>query len=94
MSNRLTMKMLKESIDGLQQEVKGLRVDVGRVENTMNTNFAEMDKKFSGLQSSVDKYFHKTESWYQEHVILKARHDRLSNSLIQKGVVTKEETLL
>lgn len=90
MSKQLTMKELKASIDGLTTEVHELRSDFGSLRN----GFVHLSSRFSGLQSSVDQYLKRTESWHDEQVILKARHDRLSDSLVKKGIVTKEETLL
>lgn len=90
MSKQLTMKELKASIDGLTIEVHELRFDFGSLRNS----FVHLGSRFSSLQSSVDQYLKRTESWHDEQVILKARHDRLSDSLVKKGIVTKEETLL
>lgn len=50
-----------------------------------------LEGKFSNLQSSVDRYLQRTETWYQEQVLLKARHDRLSTALVDNGVVTDQE---
>ncbi len=85
---------LRGEVKGLHVEVGGLRQDLQRFENTMTGNFAKFDDKFSNLQSSVDRYFKRTEAWHDEQVILKSRHDRLSDVLVGKGVVTKEEILL
>ncbi len=71
----------------MKNDMGQMQAGLNRVENTMNTNF-------SNLQSSVDRYLKRTETWHEEHIILKARHDRLSNALIDKKIVTKEETLL
>ncbi|MBI2984085.1 MAG: hypothetical protein HYY50_00445 [Candidatus Kerfeldbacteria bacterium] len=101
MSNILTMRELKASIEevkgqirGLDLRVQGVELEVKDLRQEMRHGFHDVDQKFSSLQSSVDRYFRKTESWHDEQVILKARHDRLSTPLIDRGILTKEETLL
>ena len=50
--------------------------------------------KFSDLQTSVDRYLKFTEAWHQELTILKNRQDRLTQVLIDKGVVSQQEVAL
>lgn len=50
--------------------------------------------KFSDLQSSVDRYLRFTETWHQELTILKSRQDRLTQVLIDKGLVSEKEVAL
>lgn len=98
------MKELKSSIDGLKVEVRELRSDFRRLEDKFDDleyrfdgfedKFDSQNNRFSNLQSSIDQYLKRTESWHDEQVILRARHDRLSDSLVKKGIVTREETLL
>lgn len=78
---------LKIDVNGLKIEMVDLRQDVHRFEDNMTG-------KFFTFQSSVDTYLKRTEAWHDEQVILKSRHDRLSDVLVGKGVVTKEEILL
>lgn len=53
-----------------------------------------MREDFSQLHTSVDHYTTRTETWYQEHIILKARHDHLTALLARKGIVTEDELAL
>jgi hypothetical protein len=50
--------------------------------------------KFSDLQASVDRYLQFTETWHQELTILKSRQARLSQVLIDKGIVSEQELAL
>lgn len=50
--------------------------------------------KYSDLQASVDRYLKFTEAWHQELTILKSRQDRLTQVLVDKGVVSQQEVAL
>lgn len=95
------MKELKTSIGALQGQVNrldirlsGMELDVRGLRQDMKTGFEEVGQNFSSLHSSVDRYFKKTEDWHQEQVILKARHDKVSDSLVKKNILTLEDTIL
>ncbi len=91
MAKRLTMKELSVSIQRLGLEIQYLRRDFVRLENSLNAKF---DTKIDGLYSLMDHYVKRTEDWRQEHIILKGRHDRVTNTLIQKNVITEQEVQL
>jgi uncharacterized protein YoxC len=84
------VQRLQIKIQGLQTDVQELRGDFSRLEIKVDG----LGNSFSNLQTSVDQYLKRTEIWHDEQVIVRARHDRLSDALVQKGIVTKEETLL
>ena len=75
-----------------QEQVFATRQDI----NTLATknDFEALQASFSDLQTSVDRYLKFTEAWHQELVILKHRQDRLTQALVNKGVITEQEIAL
>lgn len=53
-----------------------------------------MRDDFSQLQTSVDTYLKRTEVWHDEHIVLKARHDKLAKKLVEKQIVTEQDLAL
>ena len=51
-------------------------------------------KQISGLQSSVDAYLKRTETWHQEFQVVAALYKRLRDVLVEKGIATEEELSL
>ncbi|MBI4426827.1 MAG: hypothetical protein HY567_04590 [Candidatus Kerfeldbacteria bacterium] len=87
---RSDFRRFEGKFDGLEEKFDGLENKFDSLED----KFDGQNNRFSNLQSSIDEYLKRTESWHDEQVILKARHDRLSDSLVKRGIISKEETLL
>ena len=85
---------LRNEVADLRGEVKGIHGEFNEFKQDVHRFEDNMIGKFSNLQSSVDTYLKRTEAWHDEQVILKSRHNRLSDVLVGKGIVTKEEILL
>ena len=60
----------------------------------LNEVRSEIRRDIATLQSSVDTYLKKTETWHDEFIVLKARHDRLSGVLVEKRIVDEDELAL
>lgn len=92
-----------------KDDLKGFakNVDLVAMENRINATIVSLEDKvatkndmieqkssFSNLQTSVDRYLKFTEAWHQELTILKSRQDRLTQVLVDKGVVSQQEVAL
>ena len=83
-----------------------LREEVAKSANALRSEFREdlkaallelrqdVRQDFSELQTSVDRYLKRTEDWHQEHIVLRARYNRLITVLSRKGLVTEKEVAL
>lgn len=92
MDQYVTRQVLKEELD---TAFAGFRVEMYQETAELKGQFSALAAMFSSLQSSVDHYLKLGQDWRQEHIILKARHDRLRlAALTTKGVVTKDEISL
>lgn len=85
---------LKDLKQGLHTAFAGFRGEMRQETAELKGQFSALAAMFSSLQSSVDHYLKLGQDWRQEHIILKARHDRLSDALTTKGVVSKDEISL
>ncbi len=79
-----------------QRQVFTTKADLVAMGDRMVTksDFAELKSSFSDLQASVDRYLKFTEAWHQELTILKSRQDRLTQVLVDKGIVSEKEIAL
>ncbi|MBI4426616.1 MAG: hypothetical protein HY567_03480 [Candidatus Kerfeldbacteria bacterium] len=94
----------KEDLKGFatKEDLRGFArtEDIHRLETNMATKedvhdlSTQIHASFSNLQSSVDRYLHRTEGWHQEFSVLKGKHEKLSGALIKKGLINEKDTLL
>lgn len=61
---------------------------------SVRQDLTELREQIRLLTTTMDGYVKRTDDWYQEFVILKARHDRLHQVLVEKGVVSDDELTL
>ncbi len=94
----LTVEKLSTTVQGVELDIRGLKSTTNRLEASMATKEDiaqvgdQMHESFSGLQSSVDRYFKRTEDWHDEHAVLKARYDLLVDLLDKKGLIKATDT--
>jgi hypothetical protein len=92
----------KDDLSGFatKDDLKGLATNVAlvamedRIKHDLDDLEVRVIEKFSDLQTSVDRYLKFTEAWHQELTILKSRQDRLTQVLVDKGVVSQQEVAL
>lgn len=89
MGNALTKEYLDEALGKVakKEDLQSLAT-----KGDLDQLTAQIQASFSDLQSSVDRYLKRTETWHDELRVLQARHDRLVHLLDQKGIVQEEET--
>ena len=100
----ITQKMLDQAFAKFREELKvdfATKHDLVSMENRLEAKIeksslsvrGEISEKISQLQSSVDHYLHRTETWHEEQDVLQHQHDRLEKTLIRKKVITEEDLL-
>lgn len=73
----------KGDVGIVQEDLREVKEDVRQVQHSMDS-----------LHTSVDTYLKRTEDWHQEFSVLKARYDKLADTLTKKGFVKEEELAL
>ena len=104
--NMISKQDIEKLIEA-QKPVFATKTDIVSMEGRINVNLVSLKEKmatkvdmieqkssFSDLQTSVDRYLKFTEAWHQELTILRNRQDRLTQVLIDKGVVSPQEVAL
>ena len=100
----ITQKMLDQAFAKFRQELKvdfATKQDLASMENRLEAKIDQraeiveekITEKFSKLQSSVDHYLLRTETWHEEQDVLQHQHDRLEKSLIRKNVISEDDLL-
>ncbi len=88
----------KQDIEGISsavaEKLRGVMVTKQDLADGLAAVESSLTDKFSELQTSVDRYLKRTETWHDEFNVLKARYDRLIHVLDEKGLVREEETHL
>lgn len=91
------IQRLDARIDGLEVELQTLRADLVVVRNqiaSLTDRMVSLEGRMDDLITSVDGYAKRTNDWYQEVAVLKARHNVLHGKLVERGIVTDDELTL
>ncbi|MBI3957128.1 MAG: hypothetical protein HY340_04045 [Candidatus Kerfeldbacteria bacterium] len=94
------IQRLDGRIDGIRLDLSGVRSDVAKLRVDLNElrpirqELAELRDEVRAMTTTVDGYTKKTETWHDEFGVLKARHNKLHDVLVQKGVVSDDELTL
>lgn len=92
---------LHKAVDPLfaavQQDIQRLDIRIDEVSDGLQEvrrELVELREQVHSLTTAVDRYVKRTNDWYQEFVVLKARHNLLHGKLVEKGIVTDDELTL
>ena len=95
MAQGLTKEYLDQALDKLASKDDFAKLESEMVrKDDLEQLKQEIRNDFSDLQSSVDRYLKRTETWHDEFEVLAARFKQVVNLLDQRGVLKEEETHL
>jgi len=80
--------------DELEEPLGAVRRDLDDLGTTMGRELDALVKRIDALTRGTDEFLKKVDTWHQEHVILRARFDRLTARLIQQGIVHEDDLAL
>lgn len=80
--------------DAIAKRLPQYTVSRQDLQDGLNRLREEVRGDFSELQTSVDRYLKRTETWRDEHNVLQARFDKVVHLLEQKGVIKEEDAHL
>lgn len=90
-------KVVDPLFAAVQQDIQRLDIRIDEVSDGLQEvrrELVELREQVHSLTTTVDGYVKRTNDWYQEFVVLKARHNVLHGKLVEKGIVTDDDLTL
>lgn len=83
----------RKDFDGAMNQI-ATRFDSIDQKMATKDELAKVQVKVDAIYDAIDPLMKRTEIWHDEHVVLRASHQRLKDTLVRKGVVSQSDLVL